>query len=483
MSAVDGAERRRILVITNEVLGPRMAGPAIRAREMSRLLAERHHVVLGSLEQPAGEVPGVRTAHVSSATIDELVGWAEIIVFGGHFLSQFAGVPGLPRKILVVDLYTPMQLEQLELGRFDDLADRLQAVDETVGVVNQQLDAGDFFLCANDRQRDLWIGALATRGRLNPLVYDDDPSLRRLIEVAPFGLSPARPDTTGRPLRQVPGIGDDDPVIVWGGGIYNWFDPVTLIEAVDVLRARIPDVRLYFMGLQHPNPHVPAMEVARQAERRAVDLGLLDRHVFFNRGWIPYEDRHNYLLDACVGVSTHRHHTETTFSFRTRILDYIWAGLPIVATDGDAFAAEIESAPLGLTVPPGDPSLLADALARLITDDGLRARCHDGLRGARGRYEWRTALAPLSAFCDRAQLAADRGCHKTIDATPATIAPAGSPIDAGRRWRWQGLRHDLRASRVVLATAGARGLCAALTARARRLVQIAERRTGRTDSP
>jgi hypothetical protein len=40
-----------------------------------------------------------------------------------------------------------------------------------------------------------------------------------------------------------------------------------------------------------------------------------------------------------VGVSTHRDHLETRLSFRTRMLDYIWAGLPIVCTDGDHFAS------------------------------------------------------------------------------------------------------------------------------------------------
>ncbi len=34
----------------------------------------------------------------------------------------------------------------------------------------------------------------------------------------------------------VPGIGPDDKVILWGGGIYNWFDPLTLLRAVDKLR-------------------------------------------------------------------------------------------------------------------------------------------------------------------------------------------------------------------------------------------------------
>ena len=40
---------------------------------------------------------------------------------------------------------------------------------------------------------------------------------------------------------------------------------------------------------------------------------------------MPYDERADYLLDADVGVSTHFPHIETEFSFRTRILDYLWA--------------------------------------------------------------------------------------------------------------------------------------------------------------
>ena len=60
--------------------------------------------------------------------------------------------------------------------------------------------------------------------------------------------------------------------------------------------------------------------------------------MFFNEGWVDYDDRQNYLLESDIGVSTHLDHIETAFSFRTRILDYLWASLPIVATAGDSFA-------------------------------------------------------------------------------------------------------------------------------------------------
>ena len=155
----------------------------------------------------------------------------------------------------------------------------------------------------------------------------------------PFGLAETPPVHERQVLKGVvPGIGPDDKVILWGGGVYNWFDPLVLLRAVDRLRHRRADVRLFFLGLRHPNPDVPEMRMAVAMRELSEELGLTDRFVFFNEDWVAYEDRQNYLLEADVAVSTHLDHVETAFSFRTRILDYLWASLPLVTTAGDALA-------------------------------------------------------------------------------------------------------------------------------------------------
>ena len=54
----------------------------------------------------------------------------------------------------------------------------------------------------------------------------------------PFGLS-ARPPVHERAvLKGVwPGIGADDQVLLWGGGIWRWLDPLTPIRAMERLTA------------------------------------------------------------------------------------------------------------------------------------------------------------------------------------------------------------------------------------------------------
>ncbi|MDQ3898032.1 MAG: glycosyltransferase, partial [Actinomycetota bacterium] len=270
-----------------------------------------------------------------------------------------------------------------------------------------------------------------------PVNYDADETLRALVDVVPFGVSEAPPARTRPAIKGVvPGIGPDDRVLLWGGGIYNWFDPLTLLHAVDALRRRRPDVRLFFLGLKHPNPDIPEMRMAVAARQLSDRLGLTGTYAFFNEGWVDYDDRQNYLLDADIGVSTHLDHVETAFSFRTRVLDHFWASLPTVATAGDAMADLIESKQLGLTVPAGDADALEAALARLLEDDDLRAAMSVGAGAMGAELTWPKVLAPLVEFC--------RAPHRAPDLLEPSVAAALRSDLAEVKERWRGIAYDLR---------------------------------------
>ncbi|WP_418605927.1 hypothetical protein [Georgenia sp. SUBG003] len=67
------------------------------------------------------------------------------------------------------------------------------------------------------------------RGPDHPGDVRRDPSLRELVTVVPFGLDPQPPARRAHAIKGVvPGIGPEDPVVLWGGGVYNWFDPLTV---------------------------------------------------------------------------------------------------------------------------------------------------------------------------------------------------------------------------------------------------------------
>ncbi len=403
----------RVLVITGDVLGAKMAGPAIRAWEMSKALhASGCEVRLVSTQASTLTHDDFTVAEVDERALKGHVEWCEVLVFQGYTLSTFPWI----RKsgaIIVADIYDPMHLEYLEQGKDVSPRVRSKQTEYISEVLNVQLELADYLLCASEKQRDFWLGQLAAVSRINPLTYDRDPSLRSLIDIAPFGISNTPAAQTRHAIKgEVPGIAVDDEVILWGGGVYNWFDPLTLIRAVDKLVHTHPKLRLYFLGVKHPNPDVPEMRMAAETMQLADELGLTGTHVFFNTEWVDYDDRVNYLLDADIGVSTHFEHVETAFSFRTRILDYLWAGLPIVSTDGDTFAELIRSHNLGEVVPPEDVDALAAAIERTLYAPD-RAVMSDRVREFGQTMTWDRTLRNLTEFCAAPIMAGDRTRRST----------------------------------------------------------------------
>lgn len=401
--------RRKVLVLTGDALTERMAGPAIRAWNIADVLAAEHEVRLVTVNPLCAppEAP-FAVARARQRELSPHVQWADVVVLQGHALEM---VPELKKvsstKIVVCDMYDPMHLELLEQGKDDTDEQRELDLIGVTKVLNAQLERGDFFLCASERQRHFWLGNLTALGRLTPSLYDNDPTVKSLLAVAPFGLPGKPPQKTGSPIRNRL-VADTDKVIIWAGGVYSWFDPLTLLHAVDRLSRKHNDARLLFLGMKHPNPEVPEMDIGAQTRALSERLGLTGRHVFFNESWVPYAERQNWLLEADCGVTTHYEHVETTFAFRTRVLDYLWTGLPIVTTDGDSFADLVRSEGLGEVVPPEDPDRLATALENVLYDNEFAAAARERIAIVRERFTWETALAPLVSFCRNPSPATDR---------------------------------------------------------------------------
>jgi glycosyltransferase involved in cell wall biosynthesis len=398
----------RVLIVTPDKLGKLMAGPAIRAWEIAKALSLVTDVRLVSTLGASIEHDGFEVAFATDQQLHRHVDWAEVIVLQGHILRSHPWMKD-SEAIIVADIYDPMHLEQMEQGKDLDDETRLAVAVDTIEVLNDQIERADFMVCASEKQRDFWLGQLAAMARINPQTYDEDPSLRNLLDVVPFGVGDEPPVQREHGIKgTIPGISRDDKVIIWGGGIYNWFDPLTLIRAVAELVGRHPDLKLYFLGASHPNPNIPTMRMAVEARGLAEELGLTDRHVFFNGAWVPYDERADFLMDADLGVSTHFDHLETSFSFRTRILDYLWASLPIVSTDGDTFAELIRQGGLGRIVPPEDVGALAAAIEELVYDDAAHAEATARVREFASTMVWSEVLKPLVEFCVAPRQAPDR---------------------------------------------------------------------------
>ena len=401
----------RLLIITHEAIGPKMAGPGIRAWEIACALSQRLDVMLAAPGNPTRSYPGLRVfgydvGDPEFRSLAPILASADVVMACG---SLFVRIPQLRQlyKPAIVDL-EPFDLEKL--AQSGSIEPQYRARNDQESMLHLRLEGtiGDFYICSSERQRDFWLGMLLATGRVNAETYGQDPTLRSLIDAVPFGLPAERPQKRRAVLKGAhPGIGPKDKVLLWSGGLWQWFDPLTLIDALThVLRTR-QDVKLFFQAGRHfDTSTVPEMPIYAQTLEHCRALGLLDRHVFFG-DWIPYDERADYLLEADLGLSTHHDNLESHFATRTRLLDYIWAGVPVLATAGDTLVDSIAQRGLGRTVPPGRPDLLAQAILDMLADEGLRERVKLNAEAVREELTWTRAVEPIAGFLNRVAFAPD----------------------------------------------------------------------------
>lgn len=402
-----------ILLISDDVAGEKMAGPGIRAWELAKCLSRHFKVVLAIPDysyqnESSGFFRNLPFAlefysPQNPALIRTLGEQSRIVLLQGYILSKFPFLKDLP-AYLICDLYVPFALENLFVHKWKipSLKDREFIHLNDLRVFNDQILHGDHLLCANERQKDLFVGALLSLDRINPEILDLTPSLDDLISVVPFGIAEDEDEEERgeRVIRgRIPQIQDDDILLFWGGVITNWYDPLTLIRSfADALKEN-SKLKMFFLAKKHPNPLLPEFDMANEAVRLAEEMGLADRSVFFNEDWIAYRRRGLYFREADIGVSIHRTHFETYYSFRIRLLDYLKYRLPIICTEGDFFADLVKKEGLGMVVASENRQELTRAILTLAENKEERNRIRNRQAEVKTRFYWTRTTELLIDHC------------------------------------------------------------------------------------
>lgn len=390
----------KILIVSPNIIGQSMAGAAIRPWEFAKVLSQEHHVFLISPGKSDLCSQDFEVLSFDDPKCHRHFQDADILI-AQRLTFPLALLAKRHQLKIIIDAYVPGPLELLEHFKHDQSVDRKKKVFAETSNILLSFNMADGILCASEKQRELWLGFLLGQKLIPPERYDHDPTLRDFLTVVPFGLPVAPPQKIGQGLREKFGLSPSDKIILWGGGIWNWFDPLTLIKAIKIVSLKRSDIKLVFMGVKPPDPALPRTLMSTQAVELAQELNLINRFVFFNYDWVPYEERQNFLLDADMGVSTHFDHLETHFSFRTRILDYLWAELPILATLGDSFAELIERHQLGMIVPYQDEEAVAHSILKMFGDPQHLQQIKKNIARIKEQFYWKSVTAPLSQMTEQ----------------------------------------------------------------------------------
>ena len=342
---------------------------------MARVLREDGHSII-MLSPDGASVEGCQTtATITPQSLRDCSSRADVAVVQGHIANElWAHAAPIPA---VVDLYDPFIVENLHYYRTRGA----EVFAHDHATLSESLRRGDLFLCASSAQRLFYLGMLLAAGRLNPIVFESDPTLESLVRIVPFGVTP--------PVARA--SDDRKPPAVLFGGIYDWYDPILAIEAIVLARREIPDLSLTFTT--HPNPSLTPQGRAADAIAH-VRKNKYDQFVHF-QPWVPYEARAEFYAAFAVALLTFPPSLETDLSMRTRVYDYLWAGLPVVSSSAPGTDELIERYAAGEVVKHESAPSIAEALVRTIAD---RQTIQSRLASFAREHQWERTLLPLVEF-------------------------------------------------------------------------------------
>jgi glycosyltransferase involved in cell wall biosynthesis len=262
------------------------------------------------------------------------------------------------------------------------------------------LRRGDVYSTCGQPQRYALVGELGMASRLNrhTLGYEF------VYPVLPGAPTRAKGENRGSPLPD--GLVPTDAfVVLWCGGYNVWTDADTLSQALDEAMCRDPRIVFVSVGGQ-----VRLRENDTYARFLATIETSAHRHRFHMPGWRPVNEIPAYYRRADAGVSLDSHHYETLLGTRTRLVEMMSYGLPVITSLGCELSTIIRDQELGLTFPIGDATAFTDRILTLAEDSTQRQVLAERARGCFVRQlSFAETTRPFRKWASRPYHAPDRG--------------------------------------------------------------------------
>ena len=155
-----------------------------------------------------------------------------------------------------------------------------------------------------------------------------------------------------------------------------------LLAAYGRLKWDWPDLRLLVVGQGKPDDESYRII----SERNLQDVVFL--------GGVSEEDKARYYKSADIFCSP----ATGRESFGIVLLEAMAAGKPVVASDIEGYASVVTNGHDGLLVSPKEVEPLADAIAGLLKDPGLRARLGGNGRKSAEKYRWELVASSVMDY-------------------------------------------------------------------------------------
>lgn len=359
--------------------------PVVDAREGVRV----HHVHAGPFEGlTKGELPGQLCTFAREVLRTEAahpIGYYDL-VHSHYWLSGQVGALARDRwgVPLVHSMHTMAKVKNAALAEGDSPEPAARVIGE-----EQVVEAADVLVANTDLEASQLVG-----------LYDADPARVDVIHPG-VDLSLFRPlDTAG--ARAALGLPRDAAVLLFAGRIQPLKAPDVLLRAVAVMLHRLPTLRERLVVPIVGGPSGSGLDRPESLAALAAELGIADV-VRFVPPVSQAELARWYAAATLVAVPSYNE------SFGLVAIEAQATGTPVVAAAVGGLTTAVRHGVSGLLVDGHDPERWADALVRVVLDDGLRVALEAGALEQARSFSWEATAARTLEVYERARTSMREG--------------------------------------------------------------------------
>ncbi len=336
------------------------------------------------------EINGIKITLWNEVTLPDLINDADSVI-----VSFFAGEMTIrvldnirDDQQLILDGYVPIHIE-MSARNSANLQKEFDAFNFENKIWTRALLRGDILMCANENQLKFYRGVMASVGRVNPITYTDE----NLIQIVPYGIYREKPVAKDKPVQKML-TNKKSFKLLWFGGIYPWFDLTNLLKAVKIANKKAP-IELIMVGVKNPfNQHPDFIAKYNEVIKFIADEKLDD--IVHLSDWVPFDTRADWYLDSDAVILINKIGVENTLAWRTRLVDYIWADLPVITNGGDPLSDILESENAVEILKKMDVAGLANTLENLAKDPNQLKKFTKNMEKVRERLYWDKSTEKIS---------------------------------------------------------------------------------------
>jgi glycosyltransferase involved in cell wall biosynthesis len=339
---------------------------------------------------PDGVYEGISVFKWSDSNLEELIYQCSTIVLSycmGSDTTKILQYVNNSQQV-ILDCYVPIYTEVSSRNASNSNLE-YKDYQNSLHHWNNSFKRANVLVCANKHQENFYTGVLSALGVLNPLTYNN---IR--IRIIPYGIDNTQPDPKRTPISDLLICTSNTPFkLLWFGGIYPWFDVTILIDAMKILRDK-HNIVLTMVGIQNPFITNPDFLKTVENVKKKIELENISDVINIHE-WVDYESRADWYLDSDIIITINKPGIENEFAWRTRLVDYVWSGIPVLTNGNDplgellikygaAARCDIESA-----------ETLAESIQRLIIDKESLRKMSQRMKEYRPKLYWDKLVKPI----------------------------------------------------------------------------------------